>query len=49
MAEVSSEGKAVLTFAKNDYKKDYYVAAYNVTDGAVSAVSAAPASYHLFD
>ena len=37
MAEVA-EGKAVLTFSKNDYKTHYYVAAYNVTDNLVSAI-----------
>lgn len=43
------DGKAVLTFAKSSYKKDYYVAAYNVTDGVVSAISAKTAVEHLFD
>lgn len=38
MADVV-DGQAVLTFAKNDYKCDYYVAGYNVTDGVVSAIS----------
>lgn len=35
-----TDGKAVLTFAKSMYKKNYYVAGYNVTNGEVSAVSA---------
>ncbi len=43
------DGEAVLTFAKNDYKKDYYVAAYNVENNVVSAISAAPLNIHLFD
>lgn len=43
------DGKATLTFAYNSYKKDYYVAAYNVTDGVVSALSAEPLNIHLFD
>ena len=48
MADVV-DGKAVLTFAKSTYKKDYYVAAYNVTDGVVSAISAEFVVEHLFD
>lgn len=48
MADVV-DGQAVLTFAKNAYKKDYYVAAYNVTDGVVSAISADFVVKHLFD
>lgn len=48
MADVV-DGQAVLTFAKNNYKKDYYVAAYNVTDGIVSAISADFVVKHLFD
>lgn len=48
MADVV-EGQAVLTFAKNNYKNDYYVAAYNVTDGVVSAICADSAIVHLFD
>lgn len=48
MADVV-DGQVVLTFAKNDYKKDYYVAAYNVTDGVVSAISAEFVVEHLFD
>lgn len=43
------DGQAVLTFAKSSYKKDYYVAAYNVTDGVVSAISAEFVVEHLFD
>lgn len=38
MAEVT-DGQAVLTFEKNKYKKNYLVAAYNVTDNLVSALS----------
>jgi len=48
MADVV-DGQAVLTFAKSNYKKDYYVAAYNVTDGVVSAISAEFVVEHLFD
>lgn len=48
MADVV-DGQAVLTFTKNNYKKDYYVAAYNVTDGVVSAISAEFVVEHLFD
>ena len=48
MADVV-DGLAVLTFAKSTYKKDYYVAAYNVTDGVVSAISAECVVKHLFD
>ena len=48
MADVV-DGLAVLTFAKSTYKKDYYVAAYNVTDGVVSAISAEFVVEHLFD
>ena len=48
MADVV-DGQAVLTFAKSNYKKDYYVAAYNVTDGVVSAISAECVVEHLFD
>ena len=48
MADVV-DGQAVLTFAKSTYKKDYYVAAYNVTDGVVSAISAEFVVEHLFD
>ena len=48
MADVV-DGQAVLTFAKSTYKKDYYVAAYNVTDGVVSAISAESVVKHLFD
>jgi hypothetical protein len=43
------DGKAVLTFDYNAYKKDYLVAAYNVEGGMVSAVSAEVAVGHLFD
>jgi hypothetical protein len=43
------DGKAVLTFDYNAYKKDYLVAAYNVEGGMVSAVSAEVAVEHLFD
>lgn len=43
------DGKAVLTFDYSSYKKDYLVAAYNVEDGMVSAVSAEVAVEHLFD
>ena len=38
MADVV-DGKATLTFTKSSYKPDYMVAALNVTDGVVSAVS----------
>ena len=48
MADVV-DGQAVLTFAKSDYKKDYYVAAYNVTDGVVSAICEEFVIEHLFD
>lgn len=48
MADVV-DGQAVLTFAKSTYKKDYYVAAYNVTDGVVSAISPEIIVEHLFD
>ena len=48
MAEVV-DGQAVLTFSKSTYKKDYYVAALNVTDGVVSAVSETCLNIHLFD
>lgn len=48
MADVV-DGQAVLTFAKSNYKPDYYVAAYNVTDGVVSAISAEFVVEHLFD
>lgn len=48
MADVV-DGQAVLTFSKSNYKKDYYVAAYNVTDGVVSAISAEFVVEHLFD
>ena len=43
------DGKAVLTFDYSSYKKDYLVVAYNVENGAVSAVSAEVAVEHLFD
>ena len=43
------DGQAVLTFAKSQYKKDYYVAAYNVDNNVVSAISATPLNIHLFD
>lgn len=43
------DGKAVLTFNYSSYKKDYLVVAYNVENGAVSAVSAEVAVEHLFD
>ena len=33
------DGKATLTVKKNSYKKNYYVAGLNVTDGIVSAIS----------
>lgn len=48
MANVEN-GQAVLTFPYSSYKKDYYVAAYNVEGGAVSAISADFAVVHLFD
>ena len=48
MAEVV-DGQAVFTFPYSSYKKDLYVAAYNVEDGAVSAISAEFAVEHLFD
>ena len=38
MAAVT-DGQAVLTFEKSKYKKNYLVAAYNVTDNLVSAIS----------
>ena len=38
LRQLVAEGKAVLTFSKNDYKTHYYVAAYNVTDNLVSAI-----------
>ena len=47
MAEVV-DGQAVLTFSYNEYKNDYYVAAYNVEGGAVSAISAECAKKNLF-
>ena len=47
MAEVV-DGQAVLTFSYNKYKNDYYVAAYNVEGGAVSAISAECAKKNLF-
>lgn len=48
MADVV-DGKAVLTFAKSTYKKDYYVAAYNVAEGVVSEISETSLNIHLFD
>ena len=48
MADVV-DGQATLTFSYSSYKKDYYVAAYNVADGAVSAICAEPLKIHLFD
>ena len=48
MANVEN-GQAVLTFPYSAYKKDYFVAAYNVEDGAVSAICAEFAVVHLFD
>jgi len=48
MADVV-DGKATLVFDKSNYKKDYYVAAYNVTDGVVSAISSKFVVEHLFD
>lgn len=48
MANVEN-GQAVLTFPHNDYKQDYFVAAYNVEGGAVSAICAEFAVEHLFD
>lgn len=48
MANVEN-GQAVLTFPYSSYKKDYFVAAYNVEGGAVSAISADFAVVHLFD
>ena len=47
MAEVV-DGQAVLTFSYSSYKNDYYVAAYNVEGGAVSAISAECAKKNLF-
>ena len=47
MADVV-DGQATLTFAYSSYKNDYYVAAYNVTDGVVSAICAEPAKVNLF-
>lgn len=47
MAEVV-DGQAVLTFSYNAYKNGYYVAAYNVEGGAVSAISAECAKKNLF-
>lgn len=47
MANVA-DGKAVLTFSYSSYKNDYYVAAYNVESGAVSAISAEFAVKNLF-
>lgn len=47
MADVV-DGQATLTFTYNQYKNGYYVAAYNVTDGAVSAICAEPARVNLF-
>ena len=38
MANVT-DGQAVLTFALNTYKKNYYVAAYTVANNAVNAIS----------
>lgn len=38
MANVT-DGQAVLTFEKNNYKKNYYVAAYTVANNAVNAIS----------
>ena len=46
MATVT-DGKAVLTFAKNTYKTNYYVAAYNVANNAVSSISATTVSVPL--
>ena len=46
MADVV-DGKATLTFSYNSYKNDYYVAAYNVTDGVVSSMSQ-PVKQNLF-
>ena len=48
MANVEN-GQAVLTFPYSAYKKDYFVAAYNVEGGAVSAICAEFAVVHLFD
>ena len=42
------DGKAVITFPYSSYKNDYYVAAYNVEGGAVSAISAEFAVKNLF-
>ena len=47
MAEVV-DGQAVLTFSYNQYKNDYYVAAYNVEGGVVSAISETCAKKNLF-
>lgn len=46
MADVV-DGQAVLTFAKNSYKKNYYVAAYNVSNGAVSNICKTSAVVNL--
>ncbi len=42
-------GQAVFTFPYSSYKKDYYVAAYNVEDGIVSSICAEFDMVHLFD
>ena len=48
MANVEN-GQAVLTFPYSQYKTDYFVAAYNVEGGAVSAICSEFAVVHLFD
>ena len=42
------DGKATVTFSKNDYKKDYYVWGYNVdSEGAVTGLQATPLVFNL--
>lgn len=42
------DGKAVLTFSKNTYKKNYYITGYDVTNNVVSAVGKTPVVVDLF-